>query len=372
MRARSRSRRRSPSASPIERQTRSASSSSRSRAASTPAAITTPATSASSASTGRASRTTSCCSAARKARTPRSATITGPGFDEDGIVDAIEKATDVYLASAHEGERFLDTYRRSAWPRSRRRSMVEPQLRFRDDEPVSDPAVTRRCVRRRRPTPPRSASSRATMLATCSRISTGCGWSRSTSRCSATAAAIRRRGSCARRATSANCARSATCWSTSWSRCAAAASTASRPTCRWTPPMPKPRSIAGRTSTSPPPTARAADLGQTPCALSITRTPRDARRSTVIDTRPRFTEADAIQLNRLFRGTETRRDAVDRAQGAARGRCRGGLELRRGERGAAASGRLDRSRRCRCCSSRPASISPRRWPTATCWSSGWA
>ena len=40
------------------------------------------------------------------------AKITGPGFDEDGIVDAIEKATDVYFARRSEGERFLDTYRR--------------------------------------------------------------------------------------------------------------------------------------------------------------------------------------------------------------------------------------------------------------------
>jgi sulfite reductase (NADPH) hemoprotein beta-component len=38
--------------------------------------------------------------------------ITGPGFSEDGIVDAVEKATDVYLANKEEGERFLDTYRR--------------------------------------------------------------------------------------------------------------------------------------------------------------------------------------------------------------------------------------------------------------------
>ena len=38
--------------------------------------------------------------------------ITGPGFDEDGIVNAVEKATDVYLAQREEGERFLDTYRR--------------------------------------------------------------------------------------------------------------------------------------------------------------------------------------------------------------------------------------------------------------------
>ena len=38
--------------------------------------------------------------------------ITGPGFSEDGIVDAVEKATDVYLAKRESGERFLDTYRR--------------------------------------------------------------------------------------------------------------------------------------------------------------------------------------------------------------------------------------------------------------------
>ncbi|WP_338466424.1 nitrite/sulfite reductase [Novosphingobium sp. ZN18A2] len=38
--------------------------------------------------------------------------ITGPGFDEDGVVDAVEKATDVYLAQRADGERFLDTYRR--------------------------------------------------------------------------------------------------------------------------------------------------------------------------------------------------------------------------------------------------------------------
>ncbi len=39
-------------------------------------------------------------------------TITGPGFDEDGIVDAVEKATQVYLANRSDKERFLDTYRR--------------------------------------------------------------------------------------------------------------------------------------------------------------------------------------------------------------------------------------------------------------------
>ncbi|UZK69637.1 nitrite/sulfite reductase [Sphingomonas sp. S1-29] len=40
------------------------------------------------------------------------AKITGPGFSEDGVVDAVEKATDVYLAHREQGERFVDTYRR--------------------------------------------------------------------------------------------------------------------------------------------------------------------------------------------------------------------------------------------------------------------
>ena len=38
--------------------------------------------------------------------------ITGPGFSEDGIVDAIERVTDKYLVVREDGERFLDTYRR--------------------------------------------------------------------------------------------------------------------------------------------------------------------------------------------------------------------------------------------------------------------
>ncbi|MEQ1547594.1 MAG: nitrite/sulfite reductase [Chakrabartia sp.] len=38
--------------------------------------------------------------------------IIGPGFDEDGVVDAVEKATDVYKTLRTDGERFLDTYRR--------------------------------------------------------------------------------------------------------------------------------------------------------------------------------------------------------------------------------------------------------------------
>ncbi|KTF68468.1 nitrite/sulfite reductase [Sphingomonas sp. HT-1] len=40
------------------------------------------------------------------------ADITGPGFSEDGVVDAIERATNVYVRERTPGERFVDTYRR--------------------------------------------------------------------------------------------------------------------------------------------------------------------------------------------------------------------------------------------------------------------
>jgi sulfite reductase (NADPH) hemoprotein beta-component len=40
-------------------------------------------------------------------------TITGPGFSEDGIVDAVERVTDKYLELRADGERFVDTFRRA-------------------------------------------------------------------------------------------------------------------------------------------------------------------------------------------------------------------------------------------------------------------
>jgi sulfite reductase (NADPH) hemoprotein beta-component len=40
------------------------------------------------------------------------AKITGPGFDEAGIVDAVERAVERYREIREPGERFLDTYRR--------------------------------------------------------------------------------------------------------------------------------------------------------------------------------------------------------------------------------------------------------------------
>jgi sulfite reductase (NADPH) hemoprotein beta-component len=38
--------------------------------------------------------------------------IVGPGFTEDGVVDAVERAVEKYREIREEGERFLDTYRR--------------------------------------------------------------------------------------------------------------------------------------------------------------------------------------------------------------------------------------------------------------------
>jgi sulfite reductase (NADPH) hemoprotein beta-component len=38
--------------------------------------------------------------------------IIGPGFSEDGVVDAVERALETYRGLRTEGERFLDTYRR--------------------------------------------------------------------------------------------------------------------------------------------------------------------------------------------------------------------------------------------------------------------
>ncbi|MFN2098556.1 nitrite/sulfite reductase [Altererythrobacter sp. MF3-039] len=38
--------------------------------------------------------------------------ITGRGFDEEGIIGAVETVTDIYLDQREDGERFLDTYRR--------------------------------------------------------------------------------------------------------------------------------------------------------------------------------------------------------------------------------------------------------------------
>ncbi|MGE0775531.1 MAG: nitrite/sulfite reductase [Sphingomonadaceae bacterium] len=40
------------------------------------------------------------------------AKIVGPGFSEDGIVNAVETAIETYLGLRQDGERFLDTYRR--------------------------------------------------------------------------------------------------------------------------------------------------------------------------------------------------------------------------------------------------------------------
>ena len=40
------------------------------------------------------------------------AKIAGPGFDEDGIVNAVERTVEHYRAVREPNERFIDTYRR--------------------------------------------------------------------------------------------------------------------------------------------------------------------------------------------------------------------------------------------------------------------
>jgi sulfite reductase beta subunit-like hemoprotein len=72
----------------------------------------------------------------------RSAKITGPGFDEDGVsMRSRRPPTSISPAHRRANASSIPTAA-SAWPRSRRRSMAEVQFRFRDDEPVADPAVT--------------------------------------------------------------------------------------------------------------------------------------------------------------------------------------------------------------------------------------
>jgi sulfite reductase beta subunit-like hemoprotein len=54
--------------------------------------------------------------------------ITGPGFDEDGIVDAVERATDKYKELREAASASSIPIAALAWTRSRRRSMVELPL----------------------------------------------------------------------------------------------------------------------------------------------------------------------------------------------------------------------------------------------------
>ncbi len=134
-------RRRFQSGSP-PRRPRSASSSSRFRAASMPAAITTPATSACSASTRRGWRTTSSCLAAARARMSRSARSPAPASTRTALsMRSKRRPTSICPGATTANASSIPTAA-SAWPRSRRRSMGESFLRFRDDEPVEDAAVT--------------------------------------------------------------------------------------------------------------------------------------------------------------------------------------------------------------------------------------
>ncbi len=70
------------------------------------------------------------------------AKITGPGFDEHGIVDAVETVTDRLRTRTPATANVSSTpIAGSEWIPSRRRSMAET-LRYRDDDPVDHPAVT--------------------------------------------------------------------------------------------------------------------------------------------------------------------------------------------------------------------------------------
>ena len=103
----------------------SASSSSRSRAASTPAAITMPATSASSASIGRARRITSCCSADRARRMRASPRSSAPASPRTASSMRSRRRPTSICASAPRASASSTPIAASAWRRSRRRSMGE-------------------------------------------------------------------------------------------------------------------------------------------------------------------------------------------------------------------------------------------------------
>ena len=81
----------------------------------------------------RGSKTYQLCSAGARRRIPHRRKITGPGFSEDGIVDAVEKATEC-LSGAAQPKASASSIPTAAlaWPRSRRRFMGD-LLRYRDD-----------------------------------------------------------------------------------------------------------------------------------------------------------------------------------------------------------------------------------------------
>ena len=63
-------------------------------------------------STVEAKKTIKSLSVVRALKTQQRLALLGPGFDEHGIVDAVEKVVAVYLGEREEGEEFLATYRR--------------------------------------------------------------------------------------------------------------------------------------------------------------------------------------------------------------------------------------------------------------------
>src|SRR3546814_5107704 len=100
-----------------------------------------PGIAASSASIGKAPRTTSSCSAARAQRIPRSPRSPAPVSTRTAWSTRAKRRSRPSAACAPTASASSTPTAASAWNRSRRRFM-DDILRFRDDQPAEEPAVT--------------------------------------------------------------------------------------------------------------------------------------------------------------------------------------------------------------------------------------
>jgi phosphoadenosine phosphosulfate reductase len=93
-------------------------------------------------------------------------------------------------------------------------------------------------------------------------------------------------------------------------------------------------------------------------------------REWIVSTPVRASPADAVRLNRTFAARDTREHARSAAAIGLAGEV--AVVSSFGAESAVLLHLIARSTPPpRCCSSKPASIFPKRWPIATCWSSGW-
>ena len=267
--------------------------------------------------------------------------ITGPGFDEDGVVDAVETATDVYLRAAPGWRalpRHLSPHRHGPVQGGALWLMPAPEceFRFRDDEPVSI-----------RPSPSTLSPNRPTPLAV--RIEPG-------DDARAVAAVPRparlvevnfpafgdgRGYSAARILREAGYTGELRAVGdvlvdqiAYMRRCGFDTFAPDKPLDEA---MRERAFPAGRMSISTPPmdACRSGTFAMAEADPSRVTRPASATASTLA---PRFSEADAIRLNRMFRGRRYAGHAAQRDRGRAGRRTRDRVQLRRGKRGAAASG----------------------------------